>query len=149
MGLVPTRPSLQDPLGLLCAEDMLARPSQPRPSYVTCGPALWTLLSPSPRSQRKSFPQSLFRCKTGDWGPSRDTFLHTLEWTHKLFLDCFASVLSSLAGLLGCCAVACALLPVVGGCWQFGAPTGPSSLLGSCSICVPAAHGLQQPGRVG
>lgn len=43
-----------------------------------------------------------------------DTFVHTLRPTCELFLEHIGSVLGSLAGLPGSCAVACALPPVIG-----------------------------------
>lgn len=61
---------------------------------------------------------SLFRIFSGikqmTRSPLGTLFFTPLRQTHKLFLECFGSFLSSLAGLPGCSAVACVLLPVVG-----------------------------------
>lgn len=57
--------------------------------------------------------------KAGDEVSSKDTLLHTFEANDRLFLECWGFVCSSLAGLPGCCAGACALSPVQGQ-WQVG-----------------------------
>ena len=139
LSVAPHCPWAWSPPGPPCASTHLPDCS---PGFPQSGPL--TPCRPLPGPQ-EALALASFRAFKPEMRPPPGTVLCTpLRPTHELFLEHVGSVLSSLAGLPGCCAAARTLPPAAGAVSGLHRPAGPlvqTVLSPVCDSCVCKAGG--------